>query len=80
MKKILVDCERNDSVDIRCGGPQKLGFAFYVRDEEVEEMREFIRGKIEENNLSLMSIISITCSDTTPWTKEQIEEEINRGY
>ena len=35
LKKIVVDCERNDPVDIRCGGPDYLGFDFYVKDEEV---------------------------------------------
>jgi len=25
-----IDCEKNDPVDIRCGGPLMLGFDFYI--------------------------------------------------
>ena len=34
--KICVNCVPNDPVDIRCGGPNYLGFDFFVREEETE--------------------------------------------
>ena len=40
--KISVDCVSNDPVDIRCGGPEFLGFDFYVREENTKEMTKFI--------------------------------------
>ena len=36
--RIGVDCVANDPVDIRCGGPEYLGFDFNVREEETEDM------------------------------------------
>ena len=40
--QISVDCVANDPVDIRCGGPEYLGFDFNVRVEQTEEMKKFI--------------------------------------
>ena len=37
-KKISVDSVYNDPVDIRCGGPEYLGFDFYVKEEEVKDL------------------------------------------
>lgn len=38
--QISVDCVANDPVDIRCGGPEYLGFDFNVRVEQTEEMKK----------------------------------------
>lgn len=37
--KICVDCVKNDPVDISCGGPDYLGFDFYVQKDKVKEMK-----------------------------------------
>ena len=45
--KIAVDCVHNDPVDIRCGGPLYLGFDFFVKKEETDEMIEYIMNLID---------------------------------
>ena len=45
--QISVDCVANDPVDIRCGGPEYLGFDFNVRVEQTEEMKKFIAVTLE---------------------------------
>ena len=40
--QISVDCVKNDSVDIRCGGPSYLGFDFNVPKDKLEEMKRFV--------------------------------------
>lgn len=49
--KISVDCERNDREDIKCGGPEYLGFDFYVEKDKVDEMMAFIRQTFQELGL-----------------------------
>lgn len=80
MRKIIVDCERNDPVDIRCGGPVTLGFDFFVNDEEADNMISFIKEELKKNNRPLMAINHYACQDTTPWTKEMISQCIKEGY
>ena len=41
--RIGVDCTINDPVDVRCGGPEYLGFDFNVRKEDSKEMLNFIK-------------------------------------
>ena len=40
VRKITIDCEQNDSVDIKCGGPVFIGFDFFVDADE--NMVDFI--------------------------------------
>ena len=35
---INIDCTINDPVDVRCGGPEYLGFDFNVRKEDSKEI------------------------------------------
>ena len=80
MKLIVVNCEENDIVDIKCGGPRYLGFDFIVNDNEVEEMTNFIKDTLKENNTPLISIYSTETTSTNLWTKEKIKECIKEGY
>lgn len=80
MKQITVDCERNDPVDIKCGGPEYLGFDFFVNDADVDEIIEFIKSELNKNELPLISIESYDCPDTSAWTKENISACIKEGY
>lgn len=81
MKKIIVDCERNDPVDIRCGGPQILGFDFFVKDENVDEMISFIKEQLKLNHLPLMAITTVFApTEAKLWTKEMIAKCIKEGY
>ena len=43
-------------VDIRCGGPLFLGFDFYVRYEDTEEMLRFIEEAIKEFDIPLINL------------------------
>jgi hypothetical protein len=77
--KISVDCCDNDPVDIRCGGPDYLGYDFFVRAEDKEEMIEFIKEKIEEFGLPLQAIYAWgerVYPINILWTKGKIIDEI----
>ena len=82
VRKITVNCEQNDSVDIKCGGPDFLGFDFFVDADE--DMVDFIKSKLGENGLPVMSI-SVSekeneIEEKNLWTKEKISECIRKGY
>lgn len=81
MIKIIIDCEENDIVDIKCGGPRILGYDFYVEDENVDDMIIFIKEMLKKYNQPLMdikTILDVTC--TYVWNKENIEKCIKEGY
>lgn len=82
MKKIVVDCERNDPVDIRCGGPNYLGFDFYVKDEEVKELKDVILRELSKNKIPCLSIYveDEERQNVKVWDEEQIIECIKEGY
>ncbi len=78
---INIDCCHNDPVDIRCGGPEYLGFDFYVKRHEEQEMIRFIIDAMNELHIPLMSISIgelITVAEKDVWTKERILESLTR--
>lgn len=85
MRKVLhisVDCVRNDSVDIRCGGPPTLGFDFYVGTRvNVVDYKAFINRCLRDCNVPLMGITVRKDSieaDRKLWTKGRIREAIRK--
>lgn len=79
---ISVDCVANDPVDIRCGGPKYLGFDFYVREEQTQEMQEFVAATLESFEVPSINLyISGTnyLSKKDVWTKESIVNEIREN-
>lgn len=79
--KIEVNCEKNDPVDIRCGGPKFLGFDFFTKKIDASDAIEFIREQLNKNSLPLINIdIQSASEDATIWTKEKIAECIKNGY
>ena len=73
--QISVDCVANDPVDIRCGGPEYLGFDFNVRVEQTEEMKKFIAVTLEIFEIPLTNLYisgTIDLSEKDVWTKERI--------
>ena len=54
--KIGVDCIKNDPVDVKCGGPVYLGFDFYVREEEVEELGKYIKEELKQYAIPFINI------------------------
>ena len=79
--RIGVDCVVNDPVDVRCGGPEYLGFDFNVKKEQTEEMKKFIVEALNSFEIPLSSIYScgeIDLSEEKVWTKERIVEAISK--
>lgn len=80
-RHIYVNCERNDRVDIKCGGPPILGFDFYIDPKQKKMMIKFIEKCLNENCRPLMSINTGELRVVeTVWTKEMIAESIKKGY
>ena len=78
--QISVDCVANDPVDIRCGGPEYLGFDFNVRVEQTEEMKKFIAVTLEIFEIPLTNLYisgTIDLSEKDVWTKERIVKAVN---
>ena len=83
MKQIVVNCEVNDPVDIKCGGEPVLGYDFFIEDtENTEEYVSFIKEELKANNQPLMEIKvwDVLASKGTIWTKDMIKKCIERGY
>lgn len=81
-KKISVDSVCNDPVDIRCGGPEYLGFDFYVREDEIKEMAIFISNTLNKYGVPLAGMTTVgavtSLSEDKVWTKERIEACIKK--
>ncbi len=72
-----VSCKKNDSVDIKCGGPAILGYEFCVSpDENKTQIINHIKACIKKYNRPFMRI-STRVSENFPveslWTKDKIE-------
>lgn len=77
--KIGVDCVLNDPVDVNCGGPEYLGFDFYVPAEEVEEMKKYIIEVLDSFEIPLVQIYKYGIIDLDKdkvWTRVKILESI----
>ena len=77
--KIGVDCTKNDPVDIKAGGPEWLGFDFFVKAQDAADIMEYISSVLASLNIPEKSIyISdfYNLSETAVWTKEKITEYI----
>lgn len=73
--RICVDCVENDPVDIRCGGPDFLGFDFNVRVGKEREMEKFIIATLNEFNVPLERIYVdkiIGVPEKDVWDKKRI--------
>ncbi|MFW5962148.1 MAG: hypothetical protein ACOCQR_00855 [bacterium] len=84
VKHYLINCENNDSVDIQCGGPQILGYDFFVDAEKNEEKtKKMIENMLKKYKQPLMNI-SVSVAGEIPldnlWTEEKIENCIKKGY
>jgi hypothetical protein len=76
---ISIDVKPNDPVDIRCGGPQYLGFDFYIQEGEfkgkttngiLKSFKTWLRKeKLVFQNISIREIKPYKI-----WTKEMIKE------
>ena len=79
--KIGVDCTKNDPVDYKAGGPEWLGFDFFVKAQEAADIMEYISSVLASLNIPELEIyISdfYNLSETAIWTKERIYETIKK--
>lgn len=80
--RIGVDCVVNDPVDIRCGGPEYLGFDFNVKEEVTEEMKQFIVVTLETLQIPLANIYICGIKELEEkdvWDKKRIVETIQKN-
>lgn len=75
-KHYAVDCKKNDSVDIRAGGPSCLGFDFFIDAEKnTKEVKKKIEKILKKHKIP---IISITASGERLveklWTDKMMEK------
>lgn len=73
--QISVNCLANDPVDIRCGGPDYLGFDFYVEDSKAKEFENFVVLTLECFEIPLENITTsgtFYLKEENVWTKEKI--------
>ena len=84
VRVLSIDCEKNDAVDIRCGGPAYLGFDFYVKGEEdKEKLRVFLEKTLKKHNRPNlgMNISPPTTMDKRKlWSRKMIDDCIQKGY
>lgn len=75
--KICIDCQYNDEVDIKCGGPYCLGYDFFVETKVVDEMMNYVRKTCEELNVPILALYydkfeTFEKKQNELWTKEKI--------
>ena len=79
MKRVVIDCEQNDWEDIRCGGPQFLGFDFVVdSSENNEELEHFLRKTLKIAGHHCLGIKIYELDQPKVWTREEMEECIKK--
>jgi hypothetical protein len=79
--KISVDICRNDPVDVRAGGPEWLGFDFYVDEKCSEEIIKFIKASLVVLELPLASIgvvDKLSLRKEEVWDKDRILVSLNK--
>lgn len=79
--KLSVDCTPNDPVDIKAGGPEWLGFDFFVKDTQAEEYIQYIKATLISLDIPLNSIyISdyFLLTEKELWNKERIYNVIKK--
>lgn len=73
-----VSCEENDSVDIKAGGPEMLGYDFFVNpDEKIEDLYVFIKKCLKKYHRPIIGVHIDTRKDflvDNLWTREMIEK------
>lgn len=78
---LVVECAKNDPVDVRAGGPAWLGFDFFVNDNETEKMIEYIDAalaSLEIPNQAIYISEFVNLPANKLWTKERILAEIQK--
>lgn len=77
--KISVDCAYNDPVDVRCGGAEILGYDFFVKKENADEIIEYIKNVLNNLNVPFMGVYVddyLMLAEKDIWSKERIFDAI----
>lgn len=73
-----VQCKENDAHDISCGGPQILGYDFYVSpDANVSDIKRFLEDCIKKHNRPFIGILDSIVKDypvNDLWTKKRMAD------
>ena len=73
---ISIDCRINDAQDIKMGGPQYLGFDFYVAAEQAKEMEKFIEKAMNDLQIPISSLCieedEVLKPPSKVWNKKKI--------
>ena len=85
IKHFQINCEENDSIDIKCGGAYILGYDFCIETDEdnIEAVKCFIVNTLKKYKQPLMSINVYDMSESLKprlWTLREIEKCIKEGY
>lgn len=78
---ISINTERNDPVDVKCGGPYYLGFDFKIKKEKgytLKKIETKMRSLLEKENTHYISLNVFEQEYKEPkwWTFEEIDAEI----
>lgn len=74
---IAIDCQENDRQDIRMGGPQYLGYDFYVEKAKAKEMLAYITKTMKTLKIPLLDIRNagkVYKEEHQVWTEERIHK------
>ena len=81
---IIVNCERNDSTDVKCGSAPTLGYDFYVDPDETKALEKVIKKTVSDCGQPLMSISinegAMLLEEDEVWNEKDIIACIENGY
>ena len=79
-----VDCEKNDEVDINCGGPDYIGYDFFVDyDIEKKDVIALIEKELKKYKQPLLRSIRTHKQQiriSSLWSLDKIKKCIKDGY
>lgn len=83
-RRVTINTEENDPVDIRCGGPMWLGYDFIVdADENVKDLKKFIDNTFKKFNKYYSSVYVSSGTEEVPkssiWSHSKIEKCIKES-
>ena len=83
-RRVTINVEENDLLDIRCGGPAYLGYDFYVdADQTSKEVTQFLETVFKELNRSYRSLYvsegTYEVNKDHVWTFEKMKDYITKN-
>jgi hypothetical protein len=75
-KHYVINCERNDDVDIRCGGPPFTGFDFYIdADLSKTKVIRWLKLALKKSGHPCLSVNALGVREVQElWTQKRIWE------